>query len=358
MSSESNNQNLNTVFARKYRPQAFKEVVGQDHIVRVLQNAISKKRVAHAYLFVGPRGTGKTTVARIFARSIGCEPEDIIEIDAASSRGIDEARALREAVRFVPLRSPKKVYIIDEVHMFTKEAFNALLKTLEEPPEHAVFVLATTELEKVLDTIVSRTQHFTFHKISIPDIVKELKRIATLEGLDAEDDALKLIAFLSDGSLRDAENMLLQVQSAGSKKIAEEDVRMMLGAPPEESTNTIVERALKKETAPMLDEFDKILREGTDPQMLGKLLLRNFRALYFLAIDKSTEQLLSQEFSSDEIKAFNKTLSMMPPQEGRSNAQTLERAVGLLLDAVRASVDDFLPQLPLELALIKIASNV
>ncbi len=346
-----------TVFARKYRPQSFKEIVGQEHIVRVLEAAIVKKRVAHAYLFAGPRGTGKTTMARILAHELGSQPEDIIEIDAASSRGIDEARALRDAVRFLPMRSPKKVYIIDEVHMLTKEAFNALLKTLEEPPEHAIFILATTEFDKVLDTIVSRTQHFAFHKIAIPDIVGELRRIARAEKFEAEDDALKLIAFMADGSLRDAENMLLQVQSSGTKSIAENDVRLMLGAPPEKSTNAIMVSVLKKEIAPMLKEFDAVLHEGTDPQMLGKLLLRNVRALYFLALDKETEQMLLQEFSADEIKAFRGLLASMPSETNSTPVQSLERAVSLLLNALRTPTDDFLPQLPLELALIKIASQ-
>ena len=341
------------VFARKYRPSSWKEVVGQDHVINVLINAIAQDRVAHAYLFAGPRGTGKTTVARILAKELKCESEDIIEIDAASSRGIDEARALRDAVRFLPMRSPKKVYIIDEVHMLTKEAFNALLKTLEEPPEHAVFVLATTEPEKVLDTIVSRTQHFTFHKISIPDIVKELDRIAKAEEFEIADDALKFIAFLADGSLRDAENILLQVQSTGRKEISEDDVRLMLGAPPEKATNVIMERALKKETAQMLEAFDETMRQGIDPQMLGKLMLRNFRAMYFLALDPTTAALLSAEFSNEEIEKLKQYVNTVPD----NRAQTLEHAVGHLLNALRMPTDDFLPQLPLELALIKIATE-
>src|SRR3989338_6675726 len=191
------------VFYRKYRPQKFEEVIGQEHIVGILKNALKEKRLAHAYLFSGPRGTGKTTIARILAREAGCFEEDIIEIDAASQRGIDEARALREAVHILPLRSPYKVYIIDEVHMLTKEAFNALLKTLEEPPKHAIFILATTETEKVPDTVASRTQRFEFTKIGLADIIKELGIITKAEGIKAEDKALKLIAFFAEGSLRD-----------------------------------------------------------------------------------------------------------------------------------------------------------
>ena len=180
----------NLVFYRKYRPKKFDEVIGQDHIVNILKNAVTQKRIAHAYLFSGPRGTGKTTLARILAKEAGCFEEDIVEIDAASQRGIDEARALREAVYILPLRSPFKVYIIDEVHMLTKEAFNALLKTLEEPPRHTIFILATTELIKVPDTVVSRTQHFQFGRIGIADTVKELNMIINSEEIKAEDEAL------------------------------------------------------------------------------------------------------------------------------------------------------------------------
>src|SRR3989344_864463 len=228
---------------RKYRPQDFGEIVGQKSVVEVLRASILKNRIAHAYLFSGPAGTGKTTVARIFARAANCledSPEkrpcnkceickeffsgvglDLIEIDAASSRGVDEIRSLREGIRSLPFRAKYKVYIIDEVHMLTKEAFNALLKTLEEPPAHVIFILATTELEKVLDTIISRTQHFEFRKIAIPDIVRELKKIATAEKITIDDDALKLIAFFAEGSLRDAENILFQMAGLGQKSVKE-----------------------------------------------------------------------------------------------------------------------------------------
>lgn len=352
-----NDKSQNIVFARKYRPQIFKEVVGQDHIVSVLKNAVSKKRISHAYLFSGPRGTGKTTIARILARELGCMSEDIIEIDAASSRGIDEARALRDAVQFLPMRSPYKVYIIDEVHMLTKEAFNALLKTLEEPPKHVIFIMATTELNKVMDTIVSRTQQFRFRKISISDIVGELARIAKAEKFNIKDDALKLIAFLADGSLRDAENMLLQIHSLGKEIILEEDVRLILGAPPEKSTDIIMNYSLQGKTIEMLAEFDNILKQGIDPHMLAKLLLRNFRALYFLALDQGTANILLGEFAREEIDAFRVLIESLPKREGATSARKLEHAVSYLLNVVRMPADDFLPQIPLELALIKIATE-
>ena len=337
----------NVVFYRKYRPQKFEDVIGQENTIRILKNAISKKRLAHAYLFSGPRGTGKTTVARILAREAGCFEEDVIEIDAASSRGIDEARALREAVYVLPMRSPYKVYIIDEVHMLTKEAFNALLKTLEEPPAHVIFVLATTELQKVLDTIVSRTQHFEFHKISIPDIVSELTKICKKESVGIEDDALKLIAFFADGALRDAENILFQISTLGEKNIKEKDVRALLGAPEEESVNQITKMTLGKSVKDMLKIYDEVLEEGIDPNLLGKLLLRNFRAIYFLALDQGTEEILTHEFSEDEIKFF-KSLSGDKNLSGFSVEQVLL--------ALSQPTDDSTAHMPLELALIKIST--
>ena len=340
---------MSQVFYRKYRPQRFEGVAGQENTIKILKNAVLKKRVAHAYLFSGPRGTGKTTVARILAREAGSAEEDIVEIDAASSRGIDEARALREAVLTVPFRSQYKTYIIDEVHMLTKESFNALLKTLEEPPEHAIFILATTDLAKVPDTIISRTQHFQFNKIAIPDRVGELKKISSEEKLIAEDDALKLIAFFADGSLRDAENILFQIASLGETNIKEENARALLGAPKEESIEKIIKSAFGKNVEEVLKLLDKILEEGIDPALLGKLLLRSFRAIYFLALDPKTEKLLEREFSSDEIASF-KTIT--PADAGRA-----EHALRQIMEALDTRADDYSASLPLELALIKIATH-
>lgn len=339
---------MSQVFYRKYRPQKFEEVVGQRNTIEILRNALKLKRLAHAYLFSGPRGCGKTTVARILSREAGCFDEDIVEIDAASSRGIDEARALREAVRVMPLRSPYKVYIIDEVHMLTREAFNALLKTLEEPPEHVIFILATTELVKVPNTIVSRTQHFQFRKIPIPDIVKELKRVSSLEGFSANDDALKLIAFFADGSLRDALNTLFQIAGWGQKKIEEKDAREILGAPEEESVEQITRAAFEKDVARTLTILDKVLEQGIDPGLLGKLLLRNFRAILFLALDPKTEKILEHEFSSDEVESFKKILP--------TSSTEAENAFRQILQALSTPTDDAAAHLPLELALIKIAT--
>jgi len=200
---------------REYRPMHFKDVLGQDHIVNVLESAIKNNSIAHAYLFSGSRGTGKTTVARIFSRAIGTTDKDVYEIDAASNRGIDDIRELREGVSVLPFESLYKVYIIDEVHMLTKEAFNALLKTLEEPPAHALFILATTEKEKLPDTIVSRCQDFTFKKPSNKILKELLQRVAKKENSVLTDDNANMIAQLSEGSFRDALGILQKVITAG-----------------------------------------------------------------------------------------------------------------------------------------------
>ncbi|MDG1856735.1 MAG: DNA polymerase III subunit gamma/tau, partial [Verrucomicrobiota bacterium] len=238
------------VIARKYRPQRFSEVVGQDHVTRTLSHAINKQRIAHAYLFCGPRGTGKTTLARIFAKCLNCTdgpksdfPEDdprcreisegrsldVIEIDGASNRGIEEIRELRDTVNYAPSVSPFKIFIIDEVHMLTKEAFNALLKTLEEPPEHVKFMFATTEPEKVLPTILSRCQRFDLRRIAAPQIVSQLKKIAGSEGIQIEESALQAIARGADGGMRDAQSTLDQLISFCGDQVEEKDVLSMFG---------------------------------------------------------------------------------------------------------------------------------
>lgn len=214
---------------RKYRPQSFDDVVGQSKLVNLLQTSIKNKTVSHAYLFCGSRGTGKTTVARIFARDIGCNPEDIIEIDAASNRGIDEVRELREAVRSAPFSSPYKVYIIDEAHMLTKEAANALLKTLEEPPAHVIFILATTDPEKLPATIVSRCQKIVFESPDIETLAQRLHYVAEQEGRELSDETARLVASHGKGSYRDALGVLEQVLATNVKKIAHESVLAFLG---------------------------------------------------------------------------------------------------------------------------------
>ena len=264
---------------RKYRPQKFADVVGQTQAVTFLESSILQKKISHAYLFCGGRGTGKTSVARIFARDIGCNPEDIIEIDAASNRGIDEIRELRDAVRTSPFSSPYKVYIVDEAHMLTKEAANALLKTLEEPPSHVIFILATTDPEKLPTTIVSRCQKIVFQVPDVLTLAQRLMYVTEKEGKTLDEDAALLIARHGKGSYRDALGMLEQVLTTGGKTIAFKDSMSFLGAP-ERPTLVALLRALclknqkeisdtiimfqKNNVSPLraYDEFLELVRQG------------------------------------------------------------------------------------------------
>ena len=231
---------------RKYRPQSFIDVVGQEQLVFLLTSSIKQNKISHAYLFCGSRGTGKTTVARIFAKDIGCNPEDIIEIDAASNRGIDEIRELREAVRTSPFSSPYKIYIIDEAHMLTKEAANALLKTLEEPPSHVVFILATTDPDKLPQTIVSRCQKIIFKQPDIKTLADRLVYVAKEEGKNLTEESAELLARHGKGSYRDALGTLEQVLSISKKEVSYEDVVNLLGTPNKESLLALLDLVCKK----------------------------------------------------------------------------------------------------------------
>src|SRR5512141_1187739 len=288
------------VIARKYRPQRFSDVVGQDHVTQTLSNAIQQNRIAHAYLFCGPRGTGKTTIARIFAKCLNCtggpkvdfeenDPRcreiaegrslDVLEIDAASNRGIDEIRGLRETVRYAPASSKFKIYIIDEVHMLTKEAFNALLKTLEEPPEHVKFMFATTEPEKVLPTILSRCQRYDLRRIPVALIVKHLGQIAALEKVQIEEAALHAIARGAEGCMRDAESTLDQLISFCGDRIVENDVLSMFGLTGQRQILDLSQGILTGEVEGVLRQLNELSRSGKDLGRLVSDLLNHFRNL-------------------------------------------------------------------------------
>lgn len=268
---------------RSKRPKSFDEVIGQDHIVKTLRESIKQSRVAHAYLFTGPRGVGKTSVARIFAHDVnGLEYDDdsmhldIIEIDAASNRRIDEVRELREVVRIAPTSTRYKVIIIDEVHMLTREAFNALLKTLEEPPDYVIFILATTEVHKLPATIISRTQRFNFSPISEQDTVKQLKHIASSENITVDDDALELIAKHSEGSLRDGLSLLDQL-SSGSKVIGRDVVRSMVGEIPDQLLSEVLMAVSSKDLKKIILTLDDLKQKGYEPTRLSQQLSQRLR---------------------------------------------------------------------------------
>ena len=277
---------------RKYRPQSFKDVLGQDHIVKVLDGALKLGNISHAYLFCGSRGTGKTSVARITAKEIGASENDIHEIDAASNRGIDDIRELRDAVRTLPFDSKYKVYIIDEVHMLTKEAFNALLKTLEEPPAHVVFILATTELEKVPETIISRCQTFIFKKPSEKILKTFVADIAEKEGYKMDIEAADLVAVLGDGSFRDTHGILQKIFSfTKEKKITAELISEVTGAPSVTLIHEFIEAIWKKEIEAGIKSVEKAVTQNIDMGVFLKLVLHRMRIVFLLRYTKDLNEI-------------------------------------------------------------------
>ncbi len=317
------------VIARKYRPQRFSDVVGQEHVTQTLSRAIEQKRIAHAYLFCGPRGTGKTTIARIFAKCLNCtggpkvdfddsDPKaqeitegrslDVLEIDAASNRGIDEIRGLRETVKYAPASSKFKIYIIDEVHMLTKEAFNALLKTLEEPPEHVKFMFATTEPEKVLLTILSRCQRFDLRRIPAALIVKHLEHIATKEKVKIEPAALYAIARGAEGAMRDAESTLDQLISFCGSNIEEADVLSMFGLTAQGQLLELSRSVLAGEVESALRQLNELANGGKDLGRLLADLLNHFRNLLIFQISRGDLSMF--EISEAEAAALGEQSKM------------------------------------------------
>ncbi len=320
---------MGEVFYRKWRPKSFSEIVGQEHITKTLLSALSQGRVSHAYLFSGPRGTGKTTTGRVLAKAINCpnrrdgEPcnecevclsfnegraVDLIEIDAASHRRVDDVRDLREKVKFMPNFSKYKVYIIDEVHMLTREAFNALLKTLEEPPPYIVFILATTEPHRVPLTILSRCQRFEFRRLSISDIMKRLKRICELEEIDYDEEALRLIARASSGSLRDAENLLEKLYISGSR-ISADLVMEELGMIERGKTRELSEAIARGELGRALRIIEELYEGGVDLQKFARQFVEYLRNILLVkgGLEESLE-LTKEEI--EEAKALSKIFEL------------------------------------------------
>ena len=353
------------VFYRKWRPKSMSEVVGQDAIMKTLRQAVAQQRTAHAYLFCGTRGTGKTSTARILAKAINClsprdgEPDnechicvsinegrslDLIEIDAASNRGIDDIRELSDKVRFSPTESRYKIYIIDEVHMLTDAAFNALLKTLEEPPEHAKFILATTEAYKLPPTIISRCQRFDFRRIPIERMVAKLADICGQEGIEASNDALQLVARMANGGLRDAENLLEQVVVSYGSPISEDDVRQLLGLGGDEMALELVRHIIAKSVKDGISTVNGASEQGTDLRQLLRGTLEYLRALLLLKTGAGAT------FGySDEVMSSLNSLASGVSMEHLVRSLKVFAAVNMRRDASST--------LPLELALVDMATE-
>ncbi len=337
------------VLYRTYRPSKWSEVIGQDQVVAALRDSIAQGRPAHAYLFSGSRGTGKTSVARIVAKDLKTADEDVYEIDAASNRGIDDIRELREHVSVLPFSSPYKVYIIDEVHMLSKDAWNALLKTLEEPPKHVIFILATTELDKVPDTIISRCQTFSFRKPSREVIRKQVSSIAKKEGYELDVGASDLIALLGDGSFRDALGMLEKViSSSADKKLSRPEVEAITGAPKAGLVNSFIEALLGKSEDKALNVITETEKAGVSMSTFSTLVLEKMRFILLVQHSASSKGSVKERVSDDDWVFIE--------SQAEKKAVTPAMLVALLVaaDGVgRAKIES----LPLELAVVEVCAK-
>ncbi len=353
---------------RKYRPQKFDDVVGQKPIIQIIQNSLKLGRISHAYLLVGQRGTGKTTIARLLSKAINCldskdlsEPcgecqncreiqnnqfLDLVEIDGASNRGIDEIRDLKEGIKFSPVKGKYKIFIIDEVHMLTKEAFNALLKTLEEPPAHAIFILATTEPQKLPETIISRTQRFDFKRISADDITDRLMKIAELEKVKMGSDVAREIAILAEGSLRDAESNLDQLISLGHKEITSEILEQILGRVNFESIMEFCSLLSEKETKKAIDKVGQFQNMGVDMMVLSVQILNIIRQIILLKISPETEEIFAKELSDNQLEKIKEI-------SNKFEVSHLKKLLDLFIKAKEMIKNSPIPTLPLEIIIIE-----
>src|SRR6202161_3197920 len=339
------------VLARKYRPQTFAEVIGQDHVTRTLKNALEQGRTAHGYIFSGHRGIGKTTVARILAMALNCRSSDkpvtepcgvcesctevragnsvdVIEIDAATNRGIDEIRELREAARYRPARDRFKIYILDEAHQITDAAFNALLKTLEEPPEHIVFMLATTQPEDIPQTIRSRCQHFSFRAVKFDAIVAQLRDLVGRDNIEADDDALALLAEAGDGSMRDALSILDQAIASSTGKLTADSVRNLVGAAPAHILAEVMQAISRGSSEEVLRQVDHLIGEGHSPVHFARQLVRFLRNAAVAKIAGKDSSLL--QISSEERERVGRVAELFGEEDLTRHLQIMLRTHGEL----------------------------
>ncbi len=358
------------VLARKWRPQQFEDVIGQDHVVKTLQNAIKSNKVGHAYLLSGPRGSGKTTVARLLAKALNCMDKkkptpvpcdecvsckeiiqghsfDVIEIDAASNRGIEEIRELREDARYAPSRDRYKVFIVDEVHMLTKDASNAFLKTLEEPPPHTVFILATTEKRKILPTILSRCQQFDFKRIPFEAVVKEISRIAEKEQISITQEGISILVRYCEGSMRDALSILDKLISFCGKEIKDNQIQTVLGLADREIMEEFIERVAESNAEKVLHLIAKMLEQGQDVIIFYFELLSYFRNLLLI---KSVENIEEITYINEEERNRLKILSQ------KFSLDDLLRIFQLLLDSEEKLKRSIYPRYVFEALAVKLTS--
>ncbi|MBX4199108.1 DNA polymerase III subunit gamma/tau [Candidatus Parcubacteria bacterium] len=334
-----------SVLYRKYRPKAWKDVVGQESIVSVLSNEVKLGTMAHAYLFAGSRGTGKTSVARIFASELGTSASDIYEIDAASQNGVDEIRALNEAVHTLPFESKYKVYILDEAHMLSKGAWNAFLKTLEEPPAHVIFILATTELEKVPDTVQSRCQAFVFKRPNQKILREFALHISKEEGRKLDPESAELVSLLGDGSFRDTAGILDKIfSSSQEKQVSREEVERVTGAPRAGLVRDVLASIVEHDLKRGMQALAMARESNADMKIFARLILENLRYLFLIRLKAGLDDYILGETSEDDFN-FMKDLA------GKADKSLTADILLKFIDAAEASGRSTIPELPLEIAL-------
>jgi DNA polymerase III subunit gamma/tau len=365
------------VFYRKYRPSNFSDIIGQEHIVKTITNAISSDEVSHAYLFCGPRGSGKTTIARLLAKAVNCENRkgfepcgkcnscleiakgssmDLIEIDAASHRGIDDIREIKEGIKFAPTGLNKKIYIIDEAHQLTKEAVNALLKILEEPPSHAIFIMATTEAHKMIPTIISRCQRFDFRKLTVSELTERLEMIASKEKIKIDREALELIALNSEGAARDAESIFGQVASFFSdiKNITTKEIEGLLGLVNIGLASKMTDFIIEKDIKAAMNFINEIEKDGKDIKEFVKLMISYLRkAMMVKIMGSGLDNRKSSIVNSILAGLTEEDLVKIKEQAIKLEESEIKRGLDLLIEAENKMKYSTITQLPLELAIVE-----